>query len=165
MTAGVPGAVPIACRPAVAAPIPAFAAPLRAVDLVSVGFSDGIMRVVATKTVVSTDPYLRGHFPGFTIFPGVFLIEALRQAVAAALDQPSPPELAQPAGRRPDIVELRSARFLAALLPGDVFTIDARVGREDDDGRFDVEAQCFRGDGVTAARIKLRFRRGGPDDA
>jgi 3-hydroxyacyl-[acyl-carrier-protein] dehydratase len=139
------------------ADVPAFAAPLRAVDRVGVDTSDGTMRIVATKAVLATDPYLAGHFPGFTIFPGVFLIEALRQAVAAAFGRP-----AGSASGRPDIIEVRSARFLAPLLPGDVFTIDARVASADDDGRFDVEARCFRADGVTAARLRVRFRIGGP---
>jgi 3-hydroxyacyl-[acyl-carrier-protein] dehydratase len=143
--------------------MPAFAAPLRAVDQVSVDRSDGTMRIVATKAVLATDPYMSGHFPGFTIFPGVFLIEALRQAVAAAFGAGTEP--AAPASRRPEIIELRSVRFLAPLLPGDVFTIDARVASKQDDGRFDVEARCFRADGVTAATLKLRFGIGGPGNA
>jgi 3-hydroxyacyl-[acyl-carrier-protein] dehydratase len=127
-----------------------FAAPLRAVDEVSTARAEGGVRIVATKAIVGTDPYLAGHFPGHTIFPGVFLIEAVRQAVAAAT------------GSDADITELTSARFLAPLLPGDVATIEALAEDPDDDGQFAVEARCVLGNGVTAARLKVRLRNGGP---
>jgi 3-hydroxyacyl-[acyl-carrier-protein] dehydratase len=140
--------------------VPAFAAPLRAVDQVGVDTSGGTTRIVATKAIVSTDPYLPGHFPGFTVFPGVFLIEAVRQAVAAALCSSAEKLCSsgqEEPGRVPDIVEVRSVRFLAPLLPGDVVTIDARADGPDGDGQVEVAARCFRADGVTAARMKLRF--------
>ena len=45
------------------------------------------------------DPYLQGHFPEVTIYPGVFLIESLHQAVCTALAVPDCPP--------PQIVEVR----------------------------------------------------------
>jgi 3-hydroxyacyl-[acyl-carrier-protein] dehydratase len=157
MTGSEPAAPRIGGVAAFAAPCPDFAAPMRAIDEVGSCPSDGATRIVATKAVLATDPYLPGHFPGFPIFPGVFLIECVLQAVAAVQ--------ATEGGRRPGITELRSARFLAPLLPGDVVTIDASASDSGASEELDVDARCIRSDGVIAARIRLRLRGGGAGDA
>jgi 3-hydroxyacyl-[acyl-carrier-protein] dehydratase len=51
-------------------------------------------------------PSLAGHFPGRPIVPGVLLLDEVMTAV-------------QRAGGR-DVVRVQQARFLAALLPGEV---------------------------------------------
>lgn len=132
-------------------PRPAYAAPLPAVDEVEAVRAGDTVRILARKTITATDPYLSGHFPGQVIFPGVFIIEALRQAVATALDPAG--------GPGPDILALRSVRFLVPLRPGDVLTIDAVVTSRD--GRLTADARGRRADGVTAARLRVEFDGGG----
>ena len=82
------------------------------------------------------------------VFPGVFLIEAVRQAVLVAAS-----ELAGPGT---DILEVGSARFLAPLLAGDSLALEALVC-PDPEGGLRVEAECRRGDGVRAAQVRLRM--------
>jgi 3-hydroxyacyl-[acyl-carrier-protein] dehydratase len=106
------------------------------------------MVVHARQAVTLDDPYLHGHFPGWTVYPGVFTIEAVRQAAATAL------------GTRADRAqfrELRSVRFLAPLLAGDELAIRAELRQLPDDGGFDVRAVVTRRDGVVAARLRGRL--------
>jgi 3-hydroxyacyl-[acyl-carrier-protein] dehydratase len=126
-----------------------FAAPLVALDAIDVSGGEGLRRISATKRIDAGAPYLQGHFPNFAIFPGIFLIEAVRQAVAIALGEAN--------GLLPEIRRLRSVRFLAPLLPGDSMSLEATMAQSTDGRTWAVEARCSRSDGVTAARLKLDF--------
>jgi 3-hydroxyacyl-[acyl-carrier-protein] dehydratase len=131
-----------------------FAAPLLAVDRVSVTRTESGAELRAWKLVDAVDPYLAAHFPGFTVFPGVFLIESVRQAAALSLGAGD--------GGFADLIAVRSARFLAPLLAGDTMTVDAVIAPANADGSFAVEASVLRSDGVTAARLTVEMRYGGP---
>ncbi len=126
-----------------------FAAPLLAIDKIEVSGREGLRTLSATKTIDAMAPFLSGHFPNFPIFPGVFIIEALRQAVAAALGEVD--------GLIPEIRTLRSVRFMAPLLPGDFLRLDATLVPSSDGTTWAVDAHCSRSDGVPAARLKLDF--------
>ena len=90
-------------------PTPQNAAPLRALDSVAAELElRGGLRVRATKRVTVTDPYLGGHFPELTVYPGVFTLESVGQAVSAAIGPRS--------GRPAVLCVLRSARFLVDLM-------------------------------------------------
>jgi 3-hydroxyacyl-[acyl-carrier-protein] dehydratase len=131
---------------------PAYAAPLRAVDRVEVTRTAESVRVTATKTVDPTDPYLPGHFPGRPVFPGVFMIEAVRQAVCSALGA--------------ELVAVHSVRFIRPALAGDVLTFDVTVrAGPAADASFDAEARCRGSDGSDVARMRIGFQRGTPADA
>ncbi|WFE97480.1 3-hydroxyacyl-ACP dehydratase [Micromonospora sp. WMMD987] len=94
-----------------------YAAPLPAVDrLQATAGDDGGWTVVARVAVDPRDPNLAGHFPGQPIYPGVFVVETLCQAMTQAV--PGPPRLRT----------VTSIRFLAALLGGDEMelTLDVR---------------------------------------
>jgi 3-hydroxyacyl-[acyl-carrier-protein] dehydratase len=132
---------------------PRFAAPLVAVDDVTVTTSDTGLALRATKLIRADDPYMAAHFPSMTVFPGVFIIEAVRQAVMIALGAQEP---------GPEIRQVRSARFVAPLFAGDTLSMQASATRSDDGGSLSVDAECWRGDGVTAARVRLEM---GPLDA
>lgn len=114
---------------------------------------------VDARTPIQAEPYLRGHFPGYPIFPGVFVLEAVCQVVAAAFA-----ELGwDPAGGRPvpAVSAVRSLRFLAPLLPGDVMSLE--LAAEEDpagDAGWLVTALARRSDGTVAARVRATF--GGP---
>jgi 3-hydroxyacyl-[acyl-carrier-protein] dehydratase len=133
---------------------PPFAAPLLAVDEVRVGTEDTDIVVRATKTIVATDPYLDGHFPGLPVYPGVFLVESLRQAVVAAIGEAD--------GNQLDLSRLASARFLSVLVPGDQLSLHATVRCRPGEDTFDVAAKCFRGDDLVAT-ITAEFQKGNPD--
>ena len=107
-----------------------------------------MLEVRATKRVSIDDPYMLGHFPGLPIYPGVFILEALRHAVAS---------VAGSRGRWPDVRCVRSARFLAALVPGDLLTIAFTVPHTAPRAAFDIDAHCTREDGKCVARLKVRF--------
>lgn len=130
------------------------AAPLVAVDEVTVAKIEGGLRLRATKRVHADDPYLAAHFPSMTIFPGVFIIEAVRQAVLIAVR-----------GSRaalPEVRLVRSARFVAPLFAGDTMAMEATVAGGGDRAVLHVDAACWRSDGVPVARVRLEM---GPPDA
>lgn len=127
------------------APGPGVAAPLRAVDTLQATREDGALVVTARVAVRAGE--LGGHFPGLPIFPGVYVIEALSQAMAVVAEPESP--------GRPRLAVLRSVRFLAPLFGGDVLTLHFTARRRD--GGWDVRATASRSDGTTSARIRAEF--------
>jgi 3-hydroxymyristoyl/3-hydroxydecanoyl-(acyl carrier protein) dehydratase len=146
---GGPGAVTIAASRELR-----FAAPLVAVDEVTAVPAGGELRLRATKLINANDPYMPAHFPSLTVFPGVFIIEAVRQAVVLAMGGAQPPMgSAEPAAT--EIRQVRSARFLAPIFAGDSMTLEAAVVRDDGGSRLHVHARCWRGDGVAAAQVRL----------
>jgi 3-hydroxymyristoyl/3-hydroxydecanoyl-(acyl carrier protein) dehydratase len=102
--------------------------------------------VTARMRVDPDEANLRGHFPGFPVLPGVFVVEALGQALAFSAGGGPPPRLR--------LVELM--RFLAPLAGGDVLTLEAEVA-DDPGAGWRVAAEATRRDGVRAARIRARF--------
>lgn len=131
-----------------------FAAPLRALDRVEVVGRDdaGGLQLSAQKSIDPEDPYMPAHFPGFPMYPGVFVAETVVQAIALASGAAG--------GRIPRIVDLRELRLLAPLLAGDTLTCAATVIRRDEPGRCDVVAHVRRGDGRVAARVDCKIRWG-----
>jgi 3-hydroxyacyl-[acyl-carrier-protein] dehydratase len=69
------------------------------------------------------EPFLRGHFPGDPIFPGVLLIEAAAQ-LAGVVAQ-SDPAITPLAGLK--LTALRGAKILGAARPGDAVRLEAGV--------------------------------------
>ncbi|NHC16048.1 3-hydroxyacyl-ACP dehydratase FabZ family protein [Motilibacter deserti] len=90
--------------------IRAAARPLDAVDEVTVVSAD---EVLARKRVTAVDPYLRGHYPDLTIYPGVFVVESVRQAALRLLEE-TRPEVTSAV-----LVGIDSVRFTAPFVPGD----------------------------------------------
>lgn len=121
------------------------AAPLRAIDHVTTSDGeDGVTRLVAVKRVTSGDPYMPGHFPGMPMFPAVFVLEGVRQAVVTALCPES----------HLDIAEVRSARLLAPIWGGDRIVLAIAV--EGRGGRWRCTVDCRRGqDGPRAAVLDV----------
>ena len=72
------------------------------------------VRAVARKTVREDEWYLKGHFPGRPIMPGVLIVEAMAQtgAVAVLSEEENRGRLALFAG-------IDDVRFKRLVLPGD----------------------------------------------
>jgi 3-hydroxyacyl-[acyl-carrier-protein] dehydratase len=74
-------------------------------------------------TVRGDEPFLRGHFPGQPIFPGVLLVEAAAQ-LAGTVAQ-SDPQIPPLAGLK--LTAMRGIKILGTARPGEVIQLDAKI--------------------------------------
>ncbi len=74
-------------------------------------------------TVRGDEPFLRGHFPGEPIFPGVLLVEAAAQ-LAGVVAQ-SDPKI--PALKNLKLTALRNVKILGTARPGEVIQVEAKI--------------------------------------
>lgn len=77
----------------------------------------------AEYTVRGDEAFLRGHFPGQPLFPGVLLVEAAAQL--AGIVAQSDPEIGPLPGLK--LTALRSVKILGSAMPGNVLHLEARV--------------------------------------
>jgi 3-hydroxymyristoyl/3-hydroxydecanoyl-(acyl carrier protein) dehydratase len=132
------------------------AAPVRGFVACEVSRDAERLTIRAEQYVDPADAHLAAHFPEVTIYPGVFVLESVVQAAKAALGDP--PGL--------HLVAVDSLRFLAPLLGGERFHLEATVAAADAAGDRRVVAECRGADGTLAAKLKLtlgeraRFGRG-----
>lgn len=131
-------------------------APLRAVEQWQCEPDGDTMLLTARVRVRGDDPNLRGHFPGLPIFPGIFVIESLCQAMAHAFGWQGEDG--------PVLRTLRSVRFLAPLLDGDELSLRVTVTPAAGGG-WSAKAVGTRLDGTVAARIRADFAAGQASDA
>jgi 3-hydroxyacyl-[acyl-carrier-protein] dehydratase len=95
----------------------------------------------AEYTVRGNEPFLRGHFPGQPLFPGVLLAEAAAQ-LAGIVAQSDPAIGALPGLK---LTALRSVKILGSAVPGDVLRLEAQVtGRLGNLVQADVKASVNR---------------------
>jgi 3-hydroxyacyl-[acyl-carrier-protein] dehydratase len=97
------------------------------------------------------EPFLRGHFPGKPIFPGVLLVEAAAQ-LAGVVAQ-SDPKIPPLAGLK--LAGLRNVKILGTAKPGEIIQLEARIA-----GRLGnlVQAQAtarVAGETVLTAELTL----------
>ncbi|MDG9719794.1 hypothetical protein [Streptomyces sp. DH24] len=140
MTGGAP--VPQGGRPATGPRT--FAAPLRAVDRMEARSDGPELRFALYKTVNPEDPYMAGHFPGLTLLPAVFVLEALRQATSTLVGGDEPLNL----------LDVRSGRWLAPMQGGDEIRLEVTAA-PDGPGRWKVTADGTRQDGTPVAAVKV----------
>jgi 3-hydroxyacyl-[acyl-carrier-protein] dehydratase len=69
------------------------------------------------------EPFLRGHFPGQPIFPGVLLVEAAAQ-LAGTVAQ-SDPQIPPLAGLK--LTAMRGIKILGTARPSEVIQLDAKI--------------------------------------
>src|SRR3954452_679604 len=78
---------------------------------------------VGEYTVRGDEPFLRGHFPGQPLFPGVLLVEAAAQ-LAGTVAQ-SDPQLPPMPGLK--LTALRAVKIFGTAKPGDVIQLEAVI--------------------------------------
>lgn len=108
--------------------------------------------LVTALTVVGideTEPVFAGHYPDFPIFPGVCIVDCVyRSAIAVA----------QCAGLAlPRLAAVESTRFLGAVYPGDLLSMELELRQDGDWLRAKATASTGRG---PAASVKLRLAGG-----
>jgi 3-hydroxyacyl-[acyl-carrier-protein] dehydratase len=69
------------------------------------------------------EPFLRGHFPGHPLFPGVLLVEAAAQ-LAGVVAQ-SDPQLSPLPGLK--LAGMRSIKLTGSAAPGEIIRLEAQV--------------------------------------
>jgi 3-hydroxyacyl-[acyl-carrier-protein] dehydratase len=78
---------------------------------------------VGEYTVRGDEPFLRGHFPGEPIFPGVLLAEAAAQ-LAGVVAQ-SDPKIPPLAGLK--LTALRNVKIFGTARPGQTIRLEAKI--------------------------------------
>src|SRR5271165_1746946 len=74
-------------------------------------------------TVRGDEPFLRGHFPGEPVFPGVLLLEAAAQlAGVVAQSDPKIPPL-----KNLKLAALRSVKILGTAKPGEIIRLKTHI--------------------------------------
>jgi 3-hydroxyacyl-[acyl-carrier-protein] dehydratase len=92
-------------------------------------FVDGLLELESGKsgageyTVRGDEPFLRGHFPGQPLFPGVLLVEAAAQ-LAGTVAQ-SDPQIPPLPGLK--LTAMRGIKIFGTARPGEAIRLEARI--------------------------------------
>ncbi len=96
--------------------------PLLLVDKI-IEYEEG-KKIVGIKNVSIGEPYFQGHFPGFPLMPGVFILEALAQVGGILMIKSLKLEIGKYAIVFAGIDE---ARFKKPVFPGDQLRLELEV--------------------------------------
>ena len=80
--------------------------------------------ITAQKNVSNNEPFFQGHFPGYPVFPGVLLLEAMAQATAILDVQSNNRDMSK---HLYYFVGIDNARFKKQVVPGDIVLIYAKL--------------------------------------
>lgn len=105
----------------------------------------------AEYLVKGSEPFLRGHFPGDPLFPGVLMVEAAAQ-LAGVLAQSDPAHTPLPGLK---LTAIRAVKILGSARPGETITLRARItGRMRNLVQADASAEV-NGNPVLEATVTL----------
>ena len=123
------------------------ATPIDAIDSIEI---ISPMECTATKLIRAEDPYLEGHYPGNPIYPGIFIIESVHEAMCRLV--------AETRGKSvfADLATVTSVRFMLPCTPGDTLQIHLTC-QERADGMLTVKAVGRKGD-AKSAQMTLAYR-------
>lgn len=103
----------------------------------------GENRAVGEYTVTGDEWFLRGHFPGSPVVPGVILCEMMAQACCILIGE-------QIRGKTPYFVGIDKARFRHPVRPGDTLRTECTLTRVRGPFYF-AEAKGFVGETLCAS--------------
>ena len=81
------------------------------------------------KNVTVNEPFFQGHFPQFSIMPGVLIAEAVLQTAAFMAPQENSPVVESRHGKRYFCVGM-NVKFQRPVIPGDSLLIEVRFVRQ-----------------------------------
>ncbi|MFI9599859.1 MULTISPECIES: 3-hydroxyacyl-ACP dehydratase FabZ family protein [Streptomyces] len=105
-----------------------------------------VLSAVATVVIDGAEPVFAGHYPDFPIFPGVCVVECVLRGALAVAERSGMPE--------PRLLAVESTRFLGAVYPGDLLTVQLELRDHEGGVRCRATARTERGD---AASVRLRL--------
>lgn len=82
--------------------------------------------ILAQKNVSHNEPFFQGHFPGYPVFPGVLLLEAMAQATAILDVESNKRDMSN---QLYYFVGIDKARFKKQVFPGDILIIHAKLNQ------------------------------------
>ena len=86
--------------------------------------------IIAQKNVSNNEPFFQGHFPGYPVFPGVLLLEAMAQATAILDIESNDRDMSK---QLYYFVGIDKARFKKQVVPGDIIIINAKLNQSKND--------------------------------
>lgn len=126
----------------------AYAMPLLAIDQV-LELHDG--RIHTVKAITGNEAYFQGHYPGNPIYPGVFTLEAIHQAVRHYVSEHFV------TCKRACLVQIQSLHLLSPLRPGDRLEVICQCTYIPEQEELHIKAECRTGETARVALAKLRY--------
>ena len=88
-------------------------------------------RVVTVKQVSLAEEYLREHFPGFPVLPGILMVEAMAQAARVMLGED---------GEHFVLGQVKAMKFGHVVRPGDALWIEVELISRAENGEVNCRA-------------------------
>jgi 3-hydroxyacyl-[acyl-carrier-protein] dehydratase len=89
-------------------------------------FSNVIHTILLPKSRNANEPCLAGHFPGYPLFPGVLLCEAIFQSGAMLMGERNK-AIDALSEQLPLLTRIRDAKFKKPVFPGDLVAISVTL--------------------------------------
>lgn len=103
-------------------------------------------RIVTEKRIDADEPCLAGHFPGYPLFPGVLVCEAIFQSGAMLMGELNKKNdvLSE---QLPVLTRIREAKFKKPVFPGDIIVISVTLS--------EITANAYFFHGTARVRNKI----------